>query len=60
MTKNPYNVDTPEWQLWENMTASEKLYLQYSIDAGRYTKMAAEAREKAAKYRAALDKLNPP
>jgi hypothetical protein len=56
--KNPYASDTPEWQLWENMTGCLQTMRAYMADAERYTKMAADQREKAARFQVALKKLS--
>ena len=55
--KNPHDPDSPAWQLWENMRSSELLTLTYAADAERYTKLSQAAREKADRYREALDKI---
>jgi hypothetical protein len=55
--KNPYDSETPEWQLWENMTSSARQSLAYAADAERYTKLSQAAREKSEKYRLALARL---
>jgi cytochrome c556 len=55
--KNPYDPDTPEWQLWENMRGAERSERAYIADADRYTKMAAAQRQKAAAFKTALGKL---
>ena len=57
MSKNPYEENTPEWQLFANMKQQEHLVNVYHDDVERYT----EKRDKAAKmfdrYKNALDKL---
>jgi hypothetical protein len=55
--KNPHNSDTPEWQLWENMQSSLLQATAHAQDAERSTKKAGEARDKADRYKAALEKL---
>ena len=54
---NPYKSDTPEWQLYENMISTERQSLAWAADAERYQKLCVDAREKAARYKAALEKL---
>lgn len=55
--KNPYNSDSPEWQLFENMVGAERLANVNYEDAHRSTQRAAEARAKADRYREALSIL---
>lgn len=55
--KNPYDSNTPEWQLFENAIGALRLECAYLNDVTRYQGMAKAAREKAALYQAALDKL---
>lgn len=57
--KNPYNADSPEWQLFEQITHSDHLAFAHMADSERYAGMAKKAREKAETYRAALVKLDP-
>lgn len=54
---NPYKQDTPEWQLFANMSHHLNLYRVYSEDSNRYLKMAEAQKETADKYKQALDKL---
>lgn len=56
--KNPHEQDSPEWGLYENMISSERLSEAYYNDSQRYLKMSEAARDKANKYKAALEKLN--
>jgi hypothetical protein len=56
--KNPYEQDSPEWQLWENMTSARLQSLAYARDAERYSKLSSETREKAERYEATLAKLD--
>lgn len=58
MDKNPYQIETPEWQLWENMKSSERQSLAFNADAERYLKKSQECREKSELYSAALKKLS--
>lgn len=55
--KNPHASDTPEWQLWENMTSGYSLAQAFAADAERYQKQSQAAREKGDKFKAALEKL---
>lgn len=55
--KNPYETDSPEWQLFENATSLEKQALAADADSERYMKVAVERRAKAQRYRDALEKL---
>lgn len=55
--KNPYQQETPEWQLYENMISAEALARSHAADAERYQRKSAEAREKAERFKSALDKL---
>jgi hypothetical protein len=55
--KNPYNNDTPEWQLFENMQNNLVLVSTHLADAERSRIKATQAREKAERYRIALEKL---
>ena len=56
--KNPYSIDTPEWQLWTNKVSNEMLAISYTQDAEASLRKSNDAREKAAKYEAALDVLD--
>lgn len=56
--KNPYDTESPEWQLWENMKSSLLKSLAFANDAERYTRLSQEAREKSERYREALDRLS--
>ena len=55
--KNPYDSNTPEWQLFENMASNEALAASAAADSERALRRGAEAREKAELYRVALEKL---
>jgi hypothetical protein len=55
--KNPYASDTPEWQLWENMTSQRSLSQTHASEGEAKMKMSQAAREKADRYEAALNKL---
>ena len=57
MSKNPYDPETPHWQLYENMRSNELLTVAYAADAERYTKLSQRAREKAETFKDALAKL---
>lgn len=57
--KNPFDTNTPEWQLFENMKSSELLAVSQSGDAERYALLAAKSREKAGLFKEALTKLSP-
>ncbi len=54
---NPYEVNSPEWQLYENMAGLEMQASAAVADSERALKRAAEARFKAEKYRLALEKI---
>lgn len=55
--KNPYDANSPEWQLWENMQSSRLQASAFADDVTRYTQRAKEARKRAELYRVALEKL---
>jgi hypothetical protein len=55
---NPYDADTPLWQLHENMVSAEHVARAYASDAERYTKRSLEMRDKADLYRQAIAVLN--
>lgn len=55
--RNPYQNDTPEYQLWENMTSSRLLAETYNNDAANYLQKSQAARERAELYQAAIEKL---
>lgn len=57
IAKNPYQTDTPEWQLWERAASLEAQSRAWDADADRLTQKAASARVQAAQYRAALETL---
>lgn len=54
---NPYNSDTPEWQLWANMTGALDLAKAHTADGDRAYKLAEAARVKAVKFEEALATL---
>jgi hypothetical protein len=56
--KNPYDQNTPEWQLWENMESSRLLSLTLAEDADRALKKSQDARERSQAYQVALEKLS--
>lgn len=56
--KNPYSHDTPEWQLWENMQSSLLQASAFARDADEYLKKAAAARERAERFKIALERLS--
>lgn len=56
--KNKYDPNSPEWQLFENMRGAEALERSYTADAEKATVRAKEAREKAERFRAALNVLD--
>lgn len=55
--RNPYSDGTPEWQLWENMTSALALQVSHAADAERSQKKSADARERAERFKHALDTL---
>lgn len=55
--KNPYSSETPEWQLWENMTSHSLRANAFAEDAIHQQTRSAECREKSALYKKALAKL---
>lgn len=56
-SKNTYDPNTPEWQLFENAIGALRLERAYIADHERYLKLAKEAREKHERYSVALKKL---
>lgn len=56
--KNPHTSDTPEWQLWENMTSCYLQAQAYAADAERYQKLSQTSREKGDKFKVALERLS--
>ena len=56
--ENPYAQGTPQWLLYEQITSAELAAITYDQDAQRFTRKAAEQRERARLYRAALDAVN--
>lgn len=54
---NPYNRDTPEFDLWDKIKTLYGKMDHALFDAARYAKIAGELREKAETYEAALKKL---
>lgn len=58
LLKNPYDADTPEWQLAENVITNERLVEGSMSNARRLLDDAARKEAKAAKYRAAVAKLS--
>ncbi len=57
---NPYSSDAPEWQLWVNMISNEEAVIGFIADSERALYKADACREKARKYREALNKLVAP
>ena len=55
--KNPYDPNSPEWQLFANMQSNALLQSTHMADAERSMRKAEEARHKAELYRVALEKL---
>ena len=55
--KNPHASDTPEWQLWENMTSCYLLSISHAADAERFQKLSEAAREKSNKFKVVLERL---
>jgi hypothetical protein len=55
--KNPYEMDTPEWQLFERVTSEELKALSYAQEAEKATTRCGKAKEQAELYRTALAKL---
>lgn len=56
--RNPYDPNSPEWQLFVNWQSKQNLAIAYAKDAERFQRMAEEARQSAEAYREALEKLN--
>jgi len=54
MTKNPYESNSPEWQLYENMVAQDHLIKAYTADIERYEQLRNKAREKMRQVRLSL------
>lgn len=54
---NPYESDSPEWQLWEQMNHARHLADAYEKDSARYSAMAAKSREKFLKFKEVLHKI---
>lgn len=55
--KNPFGVETPEYQLFENATSNDSLVRSYTADVERYEGLRKKAREKAEAYWDAIEKL---
>lgn len=54
---NQHDPGSPEWQLFENVISNERLAQTYAKDAERALENANIARNRAAKFREALEKL---
>lgn len=54
---NPYTLDSPEWQLWENMTSYLRRANAHAADAERSRESEQKSMESYRKYRDALEKL---
>lgn len=57
---NTYKPESPEWQLFELAESADHAATAFYADAQRFMKKSAEQRDKAAAFRAALDKLAAP
>jgi len=57
--KNPYSIETPEWQLFANMQSKYLQALASQADADRATRKVDEATRGGALYAEALAKLDP-
>lgn len=55
--KNPYDQDTPEWHLYENMMAHDAAAAGWAAESDALLKKVAIAKEKVETYRIALGKL---
>lgn len=54
---NPYDPDTPEWQLWVNWNSQKHLVAAATADIDRAMKRRSSAIEKEEAYAQALEKL---
>jgi hypothetical protein len=57
--KNPYEMSSPEWQMFENMMSHQHLISSFTADSERALQKAAQARKKFEQYQTALVKLDP-
>jgi hypothetical protein len=55
--KNPFENDTPEFQLFENAVSADRQASAFNADVERYTYKAKEARERSERFVIALEKL---
>jgi len=55
--RNPFDAETPEWQLFENMIGARRAASAFAGDAARAQAKAKEQREKEARFQSALDRL---
>jgi hypothetical protein len=55
--KNPYEQESPEWQLFELAESADLQAVAFAQDAERYQAKAKQQREKAERFREVLAKL---
>lgn len=56
--KNPFNTESPEWQLFENMSTNHTLSVTYAKEAEEKMQTSAKAKHKRDLYVTALEKLS--